>query len=256
MRLAGDSKRLLLKGTVSDMAAQQPEVSPPPSIKDEKRSVACVICRAVYAPAPRHEHLVLSFAALEAAFMGMCHFCFRCRRPACPECWDDVHGICAACGSESQLPFRREVAPLSSLLFTAARHAQLEREVTAQLPVAPLVCITPGTFHRSLIEQRATAPIPTIVQSMVSRPGKRGTTQTIPAVKIDEMRTQPGKKKRHAGTVQRASMLLLGMILIALVLLVIAAFISQDINIFIADTLHVDIRAEITYLWQLITHLF
>ena len=238
------------------MAAQQPEVSLPPSVKDETRSIACVICRAVYAPAPRHEHLVLSPAALESAFMGMCHFCFRCRRPSCPECWDDVHGICGACGSESQLPFRREVAPLSSLLFTAARHAQLEREAAAQLPVAPLVCIAPGTFHSSLIEQRATAPIPTIVQSMVSRPGRRGTTQTIPAVKIDEMRTQPGAKGRRAGAVQRVIKLLFGIILMALVILVVAVFISEDVNIFIVSTLHIDIRGEITYLWQLITHLF
>jgi hypothetical protein len=238
------------------MAAQQPEVSLPPSIKDETRSIACVICQAVYAPSQRHEHLLLAPAALESAFMGMCHFCFRCRRPACPECWDDVHGICGRCGSESQLPFRREVGPLSSQLFTASRQAQLERETAALLPVAPLVCITPGAFHRSLIEQRATAPIPAIVQGMVSKPGRRGTTQTIPAVKIDEMRTRPEAKSRRANGFQRIVLALLSIVLVLLILLVVAVFISEDINIFIVSTLHVDIRAEIAYLWQLITHLF
>lgn len=238
------------------MAAQQPEVSLYPSIKDGTHCIACVICQAVYAPSQGHEHLLLAPAALESALMGMCHFCFRCRRPACPECWDDVHGICAYCGSESQLPFRREVAPLSELLFTPSRHAQLERETAALLPVAPLVCITPGIFHRSIIEQRATAPIPAIVQSVVSRPGRRGTTQTIPAVKIDEMRTQPGIRSRHVSHFQQIVLTLLGIVLILLILFVVAASISEDINLFIAGTLHVDIRAEIAYLWQLITHLF
>jgi hypothetical protein len=238
------------------MAAQQPEVSLPPSVKDETRSIACVICQAVYAPSQRHEHLLLAPVVLESAFMGMCHFCFRCRRPACPECWDDVHGICGRCGNESQLPFRREVAPLSSQLFTASRQAQLERETAALLPVAPLVCITPGTFHRVLIEQRATAPIPAIVQSMVSRPGWRGTTQTISAVKIDEMRTQPGAKSRRASGWRRIVSTLLSIVLMLFIMLIAAASIFEDINIFIVSTLHVDIRAEIAYLWQLITHLF
>ncbi|GHO95448.1 hypothetical protein KSF_054960 [Reticulibacter mediterranei] len=238
------------------MAAQQPEVSLSPSIKDEARSIACVICQAVYVPSLRHEHLLLAPAALESAFMGMCHFCFRCRRPACPECWDDVHGVCGRCGSESQLPFRRDVAPLSSQLVTASRQAQLERETAALLPVAPLVCITPGPFRRVLIEQRATAPIPAIVQSMVSRPGWRGTTQTIPAVKIDEMRTRPEAKSRRASSFRRIASTLLSIVLVMLILLIVAASISENINIFIASTLHVDIRAEIAYLWQLITQLF
>jgi hypothetical protein len=238
------------------MAAQQPEVSLYPSIKDDAPSIACVVCQAIYAPSQGHEHLLLAPAALESAFMGMCHFCFRCRRPACPECWDDVHGICAHCGSENRLPFRREVAPLSSLLFTPSRHAQLEREAAALLPVVPLACIAPGTFHRSAIEQHVTAPIPAIVQSMVSRPGRRGTTQTIPAVKIDEMRTQPGAKSRRASRFQRVALALSGIVLGIMIVLVVAASISEDINMFIAGTLHVDIRAEIAYLWQLITHLF
>jgi hypothetical protein len=238
------------------MAAQQPEVSLPPSVKDETRSIACVICQAVYAPSQRHEHLLLAPAALESAFMGMCHFCFRCRRPACPECWDDVHGICGHCGNEKQLPFRREVAPLSSQLFTASRQAQLERETAALLPVAPLVCITPGMFHRVLIEQRATAPIPAIVQSMVSRPGGRGTTQTISAVKIEEMRTQPGAKSNRASSWRRIASTLLSIVLVLLIVIIVTASIFEDINIFIVSTLHVDIRAEIAYLWQLITHLF
>src|SRR5437763_189301 len=72
-----------------------------------RREVVCKICQAVYVPAHTHRQLVRSpHAVIESAFMSMCHFCFRCRQPACPSCWDEVHGVCGACALEAQLPFR------------------------------------------------------------------------------------------------------------------------------------------------------
>ena len=70
-------------------------------------AVTCRICDAVYAPSPQQApFLQYAQGTLEATFMGMCHFCFRCRRAACPQCWDEVHGVCGSCVQEAGLPFR------------------------------------------------------------------------------------------------------------------------------------------------------
>jgi hypothetical protein len=76
----------------------------------------------------------------------MCHFCFRCRRAACPNCWDNVHGVCATCALEAQLPFRVQTQPLEGALFPPTRQAQLARK---QSIPNRLICIRPGRFQEA-----------------------------------------------------------------------------------------------------------
>jgi hypothetical protein len=67
--------------------------------------VACPICRAVYVPSNEEQAATPgSTRLLETAFLEVCHFCFRCQRPACPQCWNPVHHTCASCKDWS---FRR-----------------------------------------------------------------------------------------------------------------------------------------------------
>src|SRR6266852_8062897 len=102
--------------------SKQPQLEPPlpasePTVENGL-TVTCAICEAVYAPSPpRLPFLQNAQGALEATFISMCHFCFRCRRAACPQCWDEVHGVCGACVQEAKLPFRAEAAPLDGLAF-------------------------------------------------------------------------------------------------------------------------------------------
>src|ERR1700686_2551794 len=81
--------------------------------------VKCAVCDAVYAPtSPQLPLLQHAAGTLDTAFMHMCHFCFRCRRAACPQCWDEVHGVCGSCVQEAHLTFRAAVPPLDGLLFS------------------------------------------------------------------------------------------------------------------------------------------
>src|SRR5437588_10820092 len=105
--------------------------------------ITCTICGAGYASASAHQSL-LQATVLEAAFMSMCHFCFRCRRPACPECWDTVHGVCGACVQEAHLPFRVEARPLNGVIFPPVHAVHTTRENMAS---PPLLCKRPGRFR-------------------------------------------------------------------------------------------------------------
>src|SRR5690349_7647959 len=106
-----------------DIISQQPAYPDPQTEKVAltNPAIACSICEAVYAPAPQ-QTLFLQYeqGALEATFMGICHFCFRCRRAACPQCWDEMHGVCGACVQEAGLPFRETATPLDGLVFPPA----------------------------------------------------------------------------------------------------------------------------------------
>jgi len=97
--------------------------------------VTCVICEAIYAPSHHYKRFLRgSPVVLESAYMSMCHFCFRCRRPACPECWDAVHSICGACVQEANLSFRTQVKPLDGILFPPTSPASSTSQV---LPIEP-----------------------------------------------------------------------------------------------------------------------
>ena len=85
------------------------------------RAVSCPVCDAVYAPTTEHESLLHAPSiALESAFLSMCRFCFRCRRPSCPACWDDGNGLCGACMQELALPFRQKLTPFEETLLKPA----------------------------------------------------------------------------------------------------------------------------------------
>jgi len=191
--------------------------------------------------------------------MSMCHFCFRCRRPACPLCWDDVHSICGACVEEVHLPFRREGEPLpmnSSLLKTTPQRSP------AKPQNFPLVCVSPGRFHallpateRAVITEPVNAaPIeqlsvmPTVPPTPLPREERETPTQ--------EADTHPVSvaKQAHRGRIwqhiERIMTLLLGIIVFLIAILIFVASLSQQANTFIAHVLHVDIRMEIEYLLQ------
>ncbi|HYK83901.1 MAG TPA: hypothetical protein VEV19_00950 [Ktedonobacteraceae bacterium] len=86
--------------------------------------------------------------------MSMCHFCFRCRRPACPGCWDEVHRVCAECVQEAHLAFRADVPPLQGTVFPAPITASCigQAAIGSDTAIAPLlICVRPGRFqHGSL----------------------------------------------------------------------------------------------------------
>src|SRR5438874_8731235 len=120
--------------------------------------VFCEICHAGYAPT--HEDLKHAPpVVLESALMGMCHFCFRCRRAACPACWDEIHGVCGSCTQEAHLPFRSEVRQLEGTMLPPIRQVH---EIQKK-PVSPLlVCVRPGRFQAELSQATGTFQRPTV----------------------------------------------------------------------------------------------
>lgn len=190
-----------------------------------RRDVVCKICQAVYVPAQTHRQLARSpYAVIESAFMSMCHFCFRCRQPACPSCWDDVHGVCGACALEAQLPFRSSVPPLGGMVIPPVQHLPLVRVRTV---TPPLVCVRPGRFQRAPlpIEAQTTLFMPTISDQPLDTVGKRGSSQKLP--------TPPAKSQIRA--VDNA-----------------ADVATRPEK----KRVHIDIRAGFAYLLEMIQHLF
>ncbi|MBA2677128.1 MAG: hypothetical protein H0U76_01830 [Ktedonobacteraceae bacterium] len=174
-------------------------------------SVTCRICKAVYAPAKVYEYLLQApRVALESAFMSMCHFCFRCRRPACPGCWDYVHGVCGECTLEAHLPFRSPGTPLRGVLFPPVRQTQLRPKRASQ---TRLICIQPGKFqNRAPLDAAETMLIETIAtEHPSSRQAQGSTTKVTPlppvsplpkpqsitppaGINIDEIVTKPERQ--------------------------------------------------------------
>ncbi len=109
-------------------------------------TVTCSICDAIYAPSPQ-QALFLQYAqgALEATFMGMCHFCFRCRHAACPQCWDGVHGVCGSCVQEAGLSFRIVATPLDGLMFPPTAQASFMPSHSQTSPL--FVMVRNGRFY-------------------------------------------------------------------------------------------------------------
>jgi hypothetical protein len=242
-----------------------------------KREVVCKICQAVYVPSRAHRRLASSSqAVVESTFMSMCHFCFRCRRPACPSCWDEVHGVCGACALEAQLPFRSSVPPLDGVIFPPIQHLPLAR-VRAGTP--PLVCVQPGSFQRAPlpIEAQTTLYLQTIldqpiddasrtdlppqtsisspkpqphviddIADVATRPEKRGVQRQATSRKVTTRRDKLG----------RIVIEILLVIVLLTVCLILSALLFPGVNDVIAQILHVDIRSEIAYLLELIQHLF
>ncbi len=235
-----------------------------PSITDSKqlvssstshsdKAIACTICSAQYAPAQAHAYLLEApRLALESAFMSMCHFCFRCRRPACPLCWDDVHGLCGACVEDVHLPFRQEAEPLplnSQLLIPASPRPQQRHA-----PSFPLVAVQPGRFQSDIaqveVSEEPTVAIVPDVQSQQEGANISAEEVVIP-VEVQQKQHMPSIAKR----IEHVLTLVLGLVLLIIAVLIVVASFSQQANEVILHLLHVDIRMEIGYLLQLIQQL-
>ncbi|HEY7416098.1 MAG TPA: hypothetical protein VH593_12970 [Ktedonobacteraceae bacterium] len=232
-----------------------------PARRTHMNTVTCVICQAAYAPSRLHEYLLLAPpVALESAFMSMCHFCFRCRRPACPQCWDDVHGVCGACSQDANLPFRVAPTPLRGLLFPPAQQVQKIRD---EHEAFPLICIHYGRFHDVRAEDEeevATNPEPLSRESSQRErfDVEDIDTRPMPPDYVVEMDTQPppARPRRSFGRrVEHILTLLVLAVVIAIVSMVLLALFVPGANGVVMNILHVDIRTEIAYLWQLIIHL-
>ncbi|HEY3992817.1 MAG TPA: hypothetical protein VGM01_08035 [Ktedonobacteraceae bacterium] len=103
--------------------------------------VPCPICRATYRPSDEQIARGSTYL-LETAFLGICRFCFRCQRPACPQCWNPIHHTCASCSEEAHLPFRTPVPSLEGLIFlpSISIHARPENNIA-------FICQRNGRFY-------------------------------------------------------------------------------------------------------------
>lgn len=235
-------------------------------VQDAARAM-CIICQALYVPAPTHSALLQAPPAiLESAFMSMCHFCFRCRRPACPSCWDDMHGVCGDCALETDLPFRSPVLPLPDARLAMNRRAQVTRVLSL---ATPLLCVKPGRFQLNamLIETASTVYLPALTSNAQPHP------RLVEPDDFDlaEMATRPplnftdeadiGEVKTVARQPRRIMPLrLLGQLLVTLLVigaggiigLTGAALISSEVNTYLTGLLAIDIRATLSQLWNML----
>ena len=300
-----------------------------------QRTVACMICHAIYTPSTNQPQLAHApQSVLESALLGMCHFCFRCRRPSCPFCWDAVHGICGSCVLETGLPFRSEVPPLSGTWLPPMRQGQpatnngaayplvgiqsghleglASRTVQPGLahPVAPGMSMMPpqvspvaggfpgvaATFPQNIQNVQNAQPMPPMppMPPMMQPPpiprtpdaaqGTRNASTSKRAklakameedhlapyyIYIDDgedVVVDGSEQQKQVDTdvspsvhpmrkIERAVTLLLLVVIALLMITIIAASFSSQVNGYIAQAVHIDIRAEITYLWQLLAQL-
>lgn len=258
-------------------------------------TIACAICQAVYAPSRLHAYLLqASPIALESAFMSMCHFCFRCRRASCPNCWDHVHGICAQCTQETHVPFRTETPPVTGI---ASLPQHSSSSIYSQTAPTSLVKVEPGRFQiepSSFIESAATRPdppSPTSAQKVVVSPSVDiDRIKTRPdrsaSLNIDEVATRPdrhnpldvdkittrperGRLVKSKNIVShtkrpihrrrervRIFLSLVLALLLLIVLVVVASLLSGEVNLFLSHVLHIDIQATATSLWHFLRNLF
>lgn len=228
-------------------------------------NVTCSICDAIYAPAPE-QSLFLEQPVLEAAFMSICHYCFRCRRPACPQCWDEVHGVCGACVEEVGLPFRRQAAPLDGLLFPSGSNGQNDGAGIALPSVSELlIMVRPGRFaQQSLYKQEVAqvdteivpceedelpiVPIPGVGSSEVQKEADKG-------VEIESKENLPEKASRLRYLESILTWLAV-VILLAMNTLIVLAYFLPSVNLWLFHLVNIDIHAEITYLVHIIQQLF
>lgn len=110
---------------------------------DTLKIICCPICRATYIPSSQAQMGTQNSATLlETAFLEVCHFCFRCQRPACPQCWNPVHHVCTSCSAEEHLPFRSPVPSLEGLVFSARTSSQ-----AGQQAKVAFTCLRNGRFY-------------------------------------------------------------------------------------------------------------
>jgi hypothetical protein len=269
----------------------------PSSDLSTEGTIICVICQAAYAPSRLHSYLLQTPPiALESAFMSMCHFCFRCRRPSCPNCWDSVHSICGQCTRETHVPFRTPTPPLAGMTLpsTPAHYSADEHSLPSSL-----ISIHPGRFQEfspSLTNttsnyspqthfptQSAGTVVPSSsidIDAVATRPD-HNVSLDIDAIAtrpdrsrfldIDAVATRPDPGRSHhtdkiktrpdhfRSGKQKLIRLLITSILLLIVLLlaiIVASLLWGDVNLSIYHLLHIDIRAEITIILHFFHGLF
>jgi hypothetical protein len=236
-----------------------------PSFRQNKRTVSCMICQAIYAPSQlRSDLLQASPLVLESTFMSMCHFCFRCRRLSCPDCWDDVHGLCASCDLEARLPLRAELPPLYGTLLPPQRQAQIQPPSTV---ASPLLLVRPGAYGQEQplpidkittrpesylpLPTKTLSPAPSSITKNIPRTTSKSSLPVQP--KIPSPRKQAPTALKQLG---RITIWLLSLVLLGMIILTTVALLSAEVNATILAVLHVDIRREIAPLWQFLRQLF
>ena len=245
-------------------------------------TVICTICEAVYVPSPLQVPFLQSTReALEATFMSTCHFCFRCRRAACPQCWDNVHGVCGSCVQEAHLPFRAQAAPVEGLQFPLALAQPLLSQQTQQSS-SLFVMIRNGRFY---IEAQASADqaetgIDTALTPAVQLSAATDNIVTngegshapaadavavpaktpLPAVLRDDRKQEKKPRKAKAARKVNRLELVLTWVLLVIVLVLVAVIALAEyipaVNALVARVTHIDIHAEIAYLVHIVQQRF
>jgi hypothetical protein len=239
-----------------------------------RATITCALCDATFVPMPEHAFAwVTNGAELEAAFMSICHFCFRCRRAACPECWDPVHRVCAQCVTWAGLPFRTEASPLANLIIPPLSSEQQTQVET----IAPFVCVRHGRYQRAesaasetktdgahlaaaaapgretLSELRGDKDERAVMLSQPALPSVAASAKkTAQVVKQDEDELENEPRRSAIKIVERALTIIALVVLLTVIVLIVLAEVSTRANSEIARLLHVDIRAEAAYLRVLI----
>jgi hypothetical protein len=168
----------------------------PSSVLATQGTIACTICQAVYAPSRLHAHLLQTPSiALESAFMSMCHFCYRCRRPSCPNCWDHIHSVCAQCIQETHLPFRSTTPPLEDI---PSLPQHINSSIQQHSIPSSLVRVQPGRFQSNppaFVESTRDQPdhLLPMPQTQSSTPKSVQTLVPSLPVDIERIKTRPDR---------------------------------------------------------------
>jgi hypothetical protein len=224
-------------------------------------AITCSICDAMHAPSPQQApFLQYAQGVLEATFMGICHFCFRCRRAACPQCWDEMHGVCGSCVQEAGLPFRASATPLDGLMFPPTAQASL-------MPSQPqssslFVPVRNGRFysdppakleasHTDITTEHTSAIQPQPVATAI--PGKTPLPQDTRGQEEAPRVVQKAKKASHLE--QTLTWIVLVIVVVLVGVIALAEFIPA-VNALVARVTHIDIHAEIAYLVHIVQQFF
>ena len=271
------------QGSVS----QQSSLPIAQSMVETGPKVTCALCHAVYAASPQQvPFLRYAQGALEATFMGMCHFCFRCRRAACPQCWDDVHGVCGACVQDAGLPFRAAAAPVDGLIFPPISRQSPALPSPQQQTNSLLVLVRNGRFSPKmqdsinpartgadtdpavqpvLAPSDTNAPVNAMMDSqatdipvstVVTRPTKTPLLETSQETDKQEVAPRATKTIKKASRLEVVLTWIVLVIVLALVVVIALAEFFPAINALVLRVTHIDIHAEIAYLVHKVQQLF
>ncbi len=253
-----------------------------PAALPTEGTITCIICQAVYAPSRVHAYLLQAPPiALESAFMSMCHFCFRCRRPSCPNCWDAVHAVCGQCTRETHVPFRTETPPLEG---TPSLAAHPSFPIDNHLIPPSLVPVHPGRFQETPLPSTSTAfnhtsqtrfSVKSIgtsvaassidIDSIETRPDRSGSPdidsiETRPdrsgSRYTDKIKTRPDHFRNRKQKLMRTLFAFILLIVFLLLAVIVASLLLANVNLSIYKLLHIDIRVELTSLWHFLRSLF